>query len=572
DRNEKESTWRNSMEGGPHEDASGWSFCCEASPSRKSCGTREWTTPPSVHDNSQDARGAGNSYAPTFSTPGSTLLSSCRATAWISGSATSASSSSSLDEISSSSNCFTGDDYRGRRRIPCRAAPQKMQRMRISATTLAAVSLQLYQMDSVVADLPVHCLASDLAGESGGTGKKWEFTFGSPKDKPYGNAFSDICGHQRPDKPHSQPERKLPGEKALAIQVTLQPSFKIGIDKVLFESSTVETPEAHLKASSFAESTPSSSLNLLSLLRANGAKEQVHQEGEDNVLDDATRHKQNLHSIATKGPSLLQQEMQAGKNAAATHTQHHFMGPSDWSMVYDEGLEIELGKLRLFAFSAFDFDGSGKNVSRCGLTEVGWYRTITDNPGDQYHTGCWIGRQIDGSGGNSTTTTSSDEEQATVMMDKKSKRHEAPTVKKIPGLNVAPNVVHDAEGKLHAINTPGAASNLESHLLRKKTDAVDAPSSTSSSSLMQTETFASSPTPSNVINSKGLLRRGTTGSTTTQIVAPSRRSPGTSTPFEDKSLDSLMQKASFLQDEDAEADDRSRIVRTRLEHQKIADE
>jgi cathepsin C len=45
-----------------------------------------------------------------------------------------------------------------------------------------------------------------------------------------------------------------------------------------------------------------------------------------------------------------------------------------WTMVYDEGFEITLGRRTFFAFSNFSFDGaSRRNVSHCDQTVVGWY-------------------------------------------------------------------------------------------------------------------------------------------------------------------------------------------------------
>jgi cathepsin C len=49
-----------------------------------------------------------------------------------------------------------------------------------------------------------------------------------------------------------------------------------------------------------------------------------------------------------------------------------------WTMVYDEGFEVKVGKRAYLAFSNFTFDkdehtGSSHNVSHCGDTMVGWY-------------------------------------------------------------------------------------------------------------------------------------------------------------------------------------------------------
>jgi len=63
------------------------------------------------------------------------------------------------------------------------------------------------------------------------------------------------------------------------------------------------------------------------------------------------------------------------------------MGNGKWTMVYDEGFEVNLQNLSFFAFSNFTFDGPKKsNVSHCGQTMVGWYKTLD---GSQY--GCYYG-------------------------------------------------------------------------------------------------------------------------------------------------------------------------------------
>jgi len=63
------------------------------------------------------------------------------------------------------------------------------------------------------------------------------------------------------------------------------------------------------------------------------------------------------------------------------------MGNGKWTMVYDEGFEVNLRNLSFFAFSNFTFDGPKKsNVSHCGQTMVGWYSTL-----DGSKFGCYYG-------------------------------------------------------------------------------------------------------------------------------------------------------------------------------------
>merc|ERR1740129_130288 len=48
-----------------------------------------------------------------------------------------------------------------------------------------------------------------------------------------------------------------------------------------------------------------------------------------------------------------------------------------WTMIYDEAFEVNVDGLSFIAFSRFDLDYSGgtrTNISRCGETQLGWYR------------------------------------------------------------------------------------------------------------------------------------------------------------------------------------------------------
>eukprot|EP00418_Pyrodinium_bahamense_P096049 CAMPEP_0179048890 /NCGR_PEP_ID=MMETSP0796-20121207/19936_1 /TAXON_ID=73915 /ORGANISM="Pyrodinium bahamense, Strain pbaha01" /LENGTH=540 /DNA_ID=CAMNT_0020745361 /DNA_START=66 /DNA_END=1688 /DNA_ORIENTATION=+ len=62
----------------------------------------------------------------------------------------------------------------------------------------------------------------------------------------------------------------------------------------------------------------------------------------------------------------------------------------NWTMVYDEGFEVNVGGLSFFAFSNFTFEADAAkphkkhNVSHCGQTMVGWYRNA-----DRTRFGCY---------------------------------------------------------------------------------------------------------------------------------------------------------------------------------------
>jgi len=66
-----------------------------------------------------------------------------------------------------------------------------------------------------------------------------------------------------------------------------------------------------------------------------------------------------------------------------------------WTMVYDEGFEVNLDGFNFFAFSNFTFVKDPKtkakqNVSHCGDTMVGWYQNV-----DRTKFGCYFGSKIE---------------------------------------------------------------------------------------------------------------------------------------------------------------------------------
>mmetsp|Transcript_97006 Transcript_97006/g.202706 ORF Transcript_97006/g.202706 Transcript_97006/m.202706 type:complete len:578 (+) Transcript_97006:572-2305(+) len=75
-------------------------------------------------------------------------------------------------------------------------------------------------------------------------------------------------------------------------------------------------------------------------------------------------------------------------NIAKTARDSH----GSWTMVYDEGFEVNIGGFNFFAFSNFTFEGEGSarhNVSHCGETMVGWYQTA-----DRTKFGCFYGSKV----------------------------------------------------------------------------------------------------------------------------------------------------------------------------------
>lgn len=142
---------------------------------------------------------------------------------------------------------------------------------------------------AALADLPVHCLRHQVAGD-------WEFTL-SPLE-----SRRSSCGHKKPDDPYTQPP--------------------------------------------------------MNFLQGRGA---------------VTKRK-----ITLSDPNI------ASSEDGRTGT---------WTMIYDEGFEVDIGDLSFFAFSKFDFvqgdDGQRANVSHCDQTQIGWYHDTTRS-----RWGCYFGKKV----------------------------------------------------------------------------------------------------------------------------------------------------------------------------------
>ena len=61
-----------------------------------------------------------------------------------------------------------------------------------------------------------------------------------------------------------------------------------------------------------------------------------------------------------------------------------------WSMVYNEGFEIRIEKMKILLFNKY-FKKDDKFMSNCGKTLIGWYR---NEESEEY--GCIKGEKADG--------------------------------------------------------------------------------------------------------------------------------------------------------------------------------
>eukprot|EP00448_Togula_jolla_P015155 CAMPEP_0170592184 /NCGR_PEP_ID=MMETSP0224-20130122/12794_1 /TAXON_ID=285029 /ORGANISM="Togula jolla, Strain CCCM 725" /LENGTH=573 /DNA_ID=CAMNT_0010916083 /DNA_START=64 /DNA_END=1785 /DNA_ORIENTATION=+ len=103
------------------------------------------------------------------------------------------------------------------------------------------------------------------------------------------------------------------------------------------------------------------------------------------------------------GRELVSQQGDVSQMTVTMENPHRAVTDSDtvgtWTMIYDEGFEVNIAGLNLFAFSNFTFqqnksDPAQKyNVSHCGATMVGWYQNK-----DRTQFGCYYAYKVDQDG------------------------------------------------------------------------------------------------------------------------------------------------------------------------------
>jgi len=94
-------------------------------------------------------------------------------------------------------------------------------------------------------------------------------------------------------------------------------------------------------------------------------------------------------SFTAKGAKTLKITLRDPNHAASSSGEQ-----GNWTMVYDEGWEVQIGDLNYFAFSRFDLykvpgSSAKKNVSKCDETMQGWY---SDAKRSKF--GCYAARKV----------------------------------------------------------------------------------------------------------------------------------------------------------------------------------
>jgi len=106
-----------------------------------------------------------------------------------------------------------------------------------------------------------------------------------------------------------------------------------------------------------------------------------------HVHPDVEEHQPQRSVVDSNSNASLLVKLQEPNLATSVDDAHGL-----WTMVYDEGFEVNVGDLSFFAFSNFTFQGDPSlkhNVSNCNETIVGWYQTK-----DRKQFGCYYGTKV----------------------------------------------------------------------------------------------------------------------------------------------------------------------------------
>lgn len=184
--------------------------------------------------------------------------------------------------------------------------------------------LFFYFLPFFKSDLPIHCLRSQTVG-------KWKFYLSEPKPSP---ATRNTCGHQVPDNEKTSNSAMSKGFKSHS-------TFFLN----LMENGCVQylEPKENKEKSSKNHHYFSSYFKSV-------------EEGKYSSYLPICRDKVQ--------PGFSDEDDKGTPESAA------------WTMVYDEGFEVRVKDLRLFAFQYYfpHHNKTNKFKSNCSRTCVGWYR------------------------------------------------------------------------------------------------------------------------------------------------------------------------------------------------------
>lgn len=214
--------------------------------------------------------------------------------------------------------------------------------MTVSNISLLIGLSSLGLFEYVNADLPVHCLRNQVEG-------KWHFYLTEPSDT------RTTCGHKTPDVDTAQPS-----DSGLNFVTQLTVSISDP------NEATVTFPGTATKSTQ--------------LVHHHHHEEVQESESSDN----------NLSFLQSNTNSTYYHSHGTNRNHRKSRTES-----GNWTMIYDEGFNMETDTHSFFAFSKFKIPavnmihGKKSFESQCGKTEIGWYH---DKKSNKF--GCYKGEKV----------------------------------------------------------------------------------------------------------------------------------------------------------------------------------
>eukprot|EP00440_Ansanella_granifera_P064803 gb/GFBE01070263.1/.p1 GENE.gb/GFBE01070263.1/~~gb/GFBE01070263.1/.p1 ORF type:complete len:601 (+),score=177.55 gb/GFBE01070263.1/:1-1803(+) len=127
-----------------------------------------------------------------------------------------------------------------------------------------------------------------------------------------------------------------------------------------------------------------------------------------------------VESKSPKGHGIERELLISLDNPNSAETAGHPKGT--WTMIYDEGFEVEVAGMNFFAFSNFTYDTDAvdplalHNVSHCEQTMVGWYRNE-----ERTQFGCYFASKVDAKSSAKSSAKPSNKSSSMHALKKKAK-------------------------------------------------------------------------------------------------------------------------------------------------------
>lgn len=236
---------------------------------------------------------------------------------------------------------------------------------------------------SSLCDLPVHCLSSQIAGT-------WKLFFDPP------TALSrPSCGHSTPDRNTDHLTAKMP-------VLPLQKSVLLKLPNLAYFSEDEEG--FNKKVVSFLEDGGNLSYNENSSYKGDSSQNKgENQQTKEKISLLEANYKYYLNSKSIFDLDKVQILQNESQDSGSPQKSSEIKSKGgQWTMVYDEGFEIQIADYNFFAFSKYAKkfgkaakDGDDSEIegyeSICGRTWLGWVKK-------KNKWGCFYGEKEDGEG------------------------------------------------------------------------------------------------------------------------------------------------------------------------------